>query len=164
MEHKWNIIKHEKAKYKNFLHEWSCLNNDDEYASLHESSKSITEQDEKCVGAIIDYFSQWENSLTTLSSQPITNIVTNEQIDVESITFLLQYLKLGETAYNLFNKYRLQEKTTKLFDTISNIRTVKRSSICVPIFDIKKETASFMRYIDYARTRNYDIKNLLHLT
>ena len=48
----------EKAKYKNFLHEWSCLNNDDKYEAYHESSQSITEQDEKCVGAILDYISQ----------------------------------------------------------------------------------------------------------
>ena len=25
---KWSFIKHEKTKFKNFLHEWSCLNND----------------------------------------------------------------------------------------------------------------------------------------
>ena len=36
-----NIIKHEKTKYKNFLHEWSCLSNDDEYAAHQESSQSI---------------------------------------------------------------------------------------------------------------------------
>ena len=36
---KWSIIKHEKARYKNFLREWSCLNSDDdEYAAHHESS------------------------------------------------------------------------------------------------------------------------------
>ena len=90
---KWNIIKHEKAKHKNFLHDWSCLNNDDEYAAHHESSQSITKQDEKFVRAIIDYISQRGNPFKTLSSQPITNIVTNEQLNVESNTFLLQYLK-----------------------------------------------------------------------
>ena len=46
---KWNITRHEKAKYKNFVHECSCLSNDDEYAVHHESSQSITEQDGKCV-------------------------------------------------------------------------------------------------------------------
>ena len=40
---KWNTVKYEKAKYKNFLHEWSCLNNDDGCAAHHESSESITE-------------------------------------------------------------------------------------------------------------------------
>ena len=112
---KWNIIKHEKAKFKTFLHEWSCLN-DDEYAAHHESFQSITKQDEKCVRAMTDYISQQGNPFTTLSSQPITNIVTNKQLNVESNTFLLQYIKLGETAYCHFNKHRLMEKTLKLFD------------------------------------------------
>ena len=35
---KWNIIKHEKVKYKNFLHGWSSVNNGDEYAAHYESS------------------------------------------------------------------------------------------------------------------------------
>ena len=61
-----------------------------------------------------------------------------------------------------FNKYRPQEKSMQLFATNTKTRTVKRSSTCVPVFDIKKETASFMQYIDYARIRNYDIENLLH--
>ena len=47
--------------------------------------------------------------------------------------------KLGETADSHFNKYRLQEKTAKLFDTIPKARKVKRSSTFVPIFDTKKE-------------------------
>ena len=111
---------------------------------------------------IIDYIRQRENPFTTLSSQPITNINTNEQLNVESNTFPLQCLKVGEIAYSHFNKFWLQEKTAKLFDTIPTTRTVKRSSTCVPIFDTKKETASFVRYIDYARMRNYDIKNFLH--
>ena len=42
--------------------------------------------------------SQQGNPFTMLSSQPITNIVTNAQHDVEPNTFLLQCLKLGETA------------------------------------------------------------------
>ena len=59
-----------------------------------------------------------------------------------------------------FNKYRPQEKSMQLFATNTKTRTVKRSSTCVPVFDIKKETASFMQYIDYARIKNYDIFTL----
>ena len=47
----------------------------------------------------------------------------------------------------------------KLFDTIPKTRTAN-----ILIFDIKKETASFMRYIECSRIRNYDIKNLFFLT
>ena len=72
---KWNIIKHEKAKFRTFLHEWFFLN-DDVYAAHLESFQSITQQDEKCVRAITYYISQRGNSFTTLSPQPITNIVT----------------------------------------------------------------------------------------
>ena len=86
---KWNITRHEKAKYKNFVHECSCLSNDDEYAAHHESSQSITEQDGKCVRVIIDYISQSGKPFTMLSSQLITNIVTNEQLNVEPFYFNL---------------------------------------------------------------------------
>ena len=74
-----------------------------------------------------------------MSSQPITNFLTDDQLNVESNTFILQCLQLGETADSHFNKYRLQEKTAKLFDTIPKARKVKRSSTFVPIFDTKKE-------------------------
>ena len=92
-----------------------------------------------------------------LHSQPMNNIVTNEQLNVESNTFLLQCLKLGETVFSHFNKYCLQEKTMTLLDTIPKTRTVKRSLTCIPLFAVKKETASFMRYINYARIRNYPV-------
>ena len=86
----------------------------------------------------------------------LLTLLQNEQLNVESNNFLLQCIKLRETEYSHFNKYRLIEKTMKLFDTIP------KTTANIVIFDIKKETASFMRYIDCSRIRNYDIKNLLH--
>ena len=101
------------------------------------------------------------NPFATLHSQHIANIA-NAQLDVESNIILLQCLKIGETAYSHCNKYWQQGKTAKLFETVSKAGAVKRYLTSFPIFDTMKETASFMWYIDYSRTRNYVIKNLLH--
>lgn len=114
---KWSISKHEKAKYENFLHVWWCLNNHDEFVALHESYQSITKQGEKCVRAITDYITWRGNPFATLSSQPITNIVTNAQLD-ELNTFLLHCLKLGETAYGHFGILRNVDYKKKLRNSL----------------------------------------------
>ena len=137
------------------------MNEDDEYSLHHEFSNSITEADDKCIRLIFDYISNCGNPFKTEGSYPITNIVTNAQLDAESNAFLLQCLTMGEAACDGFYKSRLEDKTAKLFDTIPKTRKSKRSTANAPKLDIKKETVSFMRYIDYARLRNYDIKNLL---
>ena len=65
----------------------------------------------------------------------------------------------------IFYKYRLEEKTIKLFDKIplkrKSTKNVSSSSSSTSKLDLKKETVSFMRMIDFARTRNFDIKDLL---
>ena len=49
----------------------------------------------------------------------------------------------------------------KLFDKITNVKLGNDSKKRIKCADIKKETIEFMRHIDIARMRNYDISYLL---
>ena len=158
---RWNLVKHKKLKYRSFLQEICGLSDYDEYALHHEYTKSIRETDENCVNAIIGFFNERGNPFDTNSLKPVTNVFTNSQIDEESATFLEQCLELGSNAYQKFYSSRLKDKTTKLFDTISKTRKIKRSKSCDNTADLKKETVTFIRYIDYAKSRGYELKDLL---
>ena len=99
---RWNTIKHEKAKFKNFQQEYCCFSEYDEYVLHHDCSTSTTVTDEKCVNAVIEYVNKHGNPFDRENSNELTNIVTKSQIDHESSTFLQQCLKLGEDAYQNF--------------------------------------------------------------
>ena len=62
-----------------------------------------------------------------------------------------------------FYKSSFEEKTTKLSDTVSKIgkNEKKKKSATFPVYDVNKETIKFLRNIDYARLRNFDLKTLL---
>ena len=90
----------------------------------------------------------------------LPTIFTNSPIDHESSTFLQQCLKQGEDAYQSFYQTRFVDKTEKLFDTILKMRTSKRSTSTIQTYNLKKETVSFIRYIDYVRSQTYGLRNL----
>ena len=71
-----SIIKHEKATYKNNLHKWHCLHDDDRYTLHHEYLKSTTEGHKKY-------------TFDTSDTNRVTNMVTRSQVDIESSVVLL---------------------------------------------------------------------------
>ena len=75
--------------------------------------------------------------------------------------FFRSSIEVGEKAFDEFRCTRLQNKTVDLFDTITKTRTAQKLLAVHKKVDIAKETVKFMRNIDYARLRNYSIKNLL---
>jgi len=84
------------------------------------------------------------------------NLSSGEQLDEKFIEFKIKCVSKGEEE-------RLQNKTVKLFDTISKVvmesgtkRQWKKR------LDVNKATVQFVRQIDIARTRNFDLKKLLH--
>ena len=137
---KWNIVKHEKAKYSTFLQELCSLNEEDEYSLHHEFSKSITEADENCVSLVIDYILKRCNPFEIVYSSEFVNIVTNTKIDRETADFLLKSVEIGDSARKDFYKSRLEQKSSKLFDTIPKTRKVKRPTATALKYDLNKET------------------------
>ena len=51
--YKWNLIKHEKAKYQNFMNTVSCVDEDDKYSLHYEFSDRITKADKHSVAALM---------------------------------------------------------------------------------------------------------------
>ena len=50
---KWNLIKHEKAKYQNFMDIVSCVDEDDKYSLHYEFSDRITKADNHSAAALM---------------------------------------------------------------------------------------------------------------
>ena len=64
--------------------------------------------------------------------------------------------------YSDFKTTRLQDKSKKLFDPINKSFKQSKASVTPRKVDIKKETITALKLIiDYARLRNYDIRELL---
>ena len=159
---KWNIIKHEKAKYRTCLQEICQMSEGDEYSLHHEFSQRITREDQKSVSMIISYLLQRGNPFSTDKATPITNIAFGEVIEESERKFLLDCISLGETARDEFYKSRLVEKTAKLLDNIPKTRkNGSKKKAKQHSYDINKETVKFLQNIDYARLRNFDLKILL---
>ena len=91
----------------------------------------------------------------------ITNIATGEILQNFKIEYLLNSVEQGETLYKQFVETRLIEHSKSLFYTLTK-RNKKEpvSSIDKPV-DIGKENVKALKYIDIARTRDFDIDELL---
>ena len=156
---KWNIIKHEKSRYTNFIEDISNTKDvHSEYSLHHEVSPSVTEADEENVNLIFDYVDHRFNPFN-LKKLKLTNIVTGEEIDG---SFLLNCFTLGEERYKTYYETRLINESLTMFDIIPKVRKQSNTIINQLKVDIKKEAIKASRLIiDIARTRNYDIKKLL---
>ena len=158
---KWNIIMHEKRQFTDFLQDLCCLDDNAEYSFHHEFSNAITEKDEICVKQLVDYMAQRGNPFETSGHNVVKNIVTGTHLETETLEFLTKSIQIGEDAYTEFRKSRLDEKSVKLFAVIPKTRKSRKVSAPKRKRDVQKETNLFMRNIDYARLRNYDVRNLL---
>ena len=84
-----------------------------------------------------------------------------ENVAIGASQFLLNVRPTGESAYAKFRKSRLNEKTVQHVDSIPKTRILSKLSTKKEKNDILKETAAFMRNIDYARLRDYSLATLL---
>ena len=94
---KWNIIKHEKAKYRKFLSEVCLINedDDDEYELHHEFSGTLIEKLEECVSLVVEYIQQHENPFDVSKPRELINLTNRSKIDKEDANFLLNCLSFG---------------------------------------------------------------------
>ena len=158
---KWNLIKHEKAKYRKFLYTACQMDYDDEYSLHHEYSPSVTEADQENISLLVDYILERGNPFNTDKPSEIFNIATGTKLNEEESQFLLHCISLGESARDEFYESRLKVKTTNLFDTIPKTRKTAKKKTLQTVYDVNKETVKFLRNIDYSRLRNFDLGLLL---
>ena len=78
---KWNLIKHERAKYRSFLYTTCQMDEDDEYSFHYEFSKPITESDQKSVASLMNNLMQRRNPFDTEEPKGIINIATGATLD-----------------------------------------------------------------------------------
>ena len=74
---------------------------------------------------------------------------------------MLKCKELGQQIYADFYQSRLDKKSVKLFDNIPKTRKTTKSESLIIKFDLNKEAVNFLRKVDFARLRKYDIKHLL---
>ena len=91
----------------------------------------------------------------------LVNIATKTQLGKDIADFLLNYLSVGKKADEDFPQTRLVEKSADLFATIPLSRKKAKSCHISVEYNLAKETVTFLRKIDLARLRNFDIRYLL---
>ena len=152
-------MKHEKSNHTSLLREISGINNEDEYCLHHELSEQRTEVDKICVNQLASYVKERGNPFN-VKRDAIKNLVTGTTLSDESTSFFLNCFTKGKENYK-FKKERLQDKETKLFNTIPITRPTTRKGKIWKAPDVKKETINFLRIVNYSRLREFDVQFLL---
>ena len=158
---KWNLIKHEKAKYRNFLYDVCNMDDSDEYSLHHEFSERITKADTTSVAALMKNISQRGNPFDLSNPRGVMNIATGAVLEEEDEKFYLNHATLAKSAREEFYRTRLRDKSKSLFDNIPKTRKPKQKVSSAKSYDLNKETVQFLRYIDYGRLRGFDMKTLM---
>ena len=104
------------------------MNDEGEYALYHEFSQSLIEADEECVVQIVNYIEERNNPFDTSSVTKLTNLITGKEMSKETSCILLDRIKTGENSYNRFREARLVDKKEKLFDPITKVREMRKTS------------------------------------
>ena len=157
---KWNIVKHEKSQYTSSLEKVCDIINEDEYSIHHEFSMSRTETDVSAVNQMMDYIKNRGNPFEDSNPLP-RNFKTGELMREPLAKSLIRAVETGEREYSVFKDKRLETKSIKLFDTIQNVKLEEKQCSAKKPPDVNKETLSFLRTIDIARLREYDLQVLL---
>ena len=155
---KWNLIKHEKAKYTRFIDDICNYVEKDEYSLHHEFSTITTTKDEQSVQTVCDFFRKRGD---IFAGENLTNFVTGEVLDASTKAFFLGCIDRGDKLYNDFRDTRIVKKTSALLDRISKAGIPKAKSGNQTSIDKKKETMDLLRIVDIARARCFSIDVLL---
>ena len=157
----YDVIKHEKLQLVNYLLEFCEINYDSEYDLHHESSPAITEKDEMMVKHMTNYIFVRRNPFALQETKELKNLVTENHFTEQERTFLFECLTIGSKAYTDFVEERLNNKSKKLFDTLSCDSKRPKKPVDSKEKDVRIETMQFCKNVDIARTRKYNIHKLL---
>ena len=82
-------------------------------------------------------------------------------LQIFKIEYLLNSVEQGEMLYKQFAETRLIEHSKSLFDTVTKETKKETVSSSDKRVHIEKENVKALKYIDTARTRNFDVQELL---
>ena len=97
-----------------------------------------------------------------VSSTKMKNLSSGKQLNPKLVDFRIKCTTKAEEEYQKFKEEGLEKKSVKLFDLIPKLviengsKQQKKRKI-----DVNKLTVESMRQVDIARTRNYDLRELL---
>ena len=166
----WNITKHENNLHLSNLMEW-CHMDEERESELdlhHDFSPTATRISNERVRVLTNYINMIKRPFNC--GCKLHNVCSDDIIPQNVIDGILKCLEVGESSYEVFKKYRLLEKSVKLHDTIDSNKKIvllkplatNPTAILHPkAVKLEKDVADALRYIDYARERNYDFSNLL---
>ena len=81
-------------------------------------------------------------------------------LQIFKIEYSLNSVEQGEMLYKQFAETRLTEHSKSLFDTLTKEIKKETVSSSDKRMHIEKENVKLLRYIDIARTRNFDVQEL----
>ena len=136
------------------------ISNNDQYSLHHKFSPSVTKNDREAVSNIIDYINEHVNPFR-MDENFLVNLAIGVKFDTCSSEFWIDCLQIGDEHYQNFKMNRLVNKTEKLFDPIHKVRSKQSHKAVTKSDAIKKETVTFMKYVDFARVHKYDLRKLL---
>ena len=116
---RWNIIKHEKHQFSEILSKIFHHNPEGAYTLHHEFTPKKIEIDKSGVERMVEFSNKRNNIFSP--HEDVRNIVPGKKIDV---SFHLNYIEVGEEEYKKFKKTCLKDNSTKLFDTIKNVKNL----------------------------------------
>ena len=96
-----------------------------------------------------------------MDKNTLVNLATGVKFDTCSSEFFINCLQIGDEHYQNFKMNRLVNKTEKLFDPMHKVRSKQSHKAVTKSDAIKKETVTFMKYVDFARVHKYDLRKLL---
>ena len=82
-------------------------------------------------------------------------------LQIFKIKYLLNSVEQGEMLYKQFAETRLIEHSKSLFDTVTKETKKETVTSSDKRVHIEKENVKALKYIDTARTRNFDVQELL---
>ena len=134
---------------------------DDEYSLHHEFSNATKKEDIESVESIKKYAASYQDPFDISLMKNVTNNATGEMPESFEIEYLLNSVEQGETLYKQFVETWLIEHSKSLFDTLTKRNKKESVSSSDKPVDIEKENVKALKYFDIARTRNFNVEELL---
>ena len=134
---------------------------ENQYTIHHEFSEGRMEDDTSAVNSIKKHIEDRSNPFTDTQEFPIS-FSTGKKLEKKLVGNLIENVKIGEEEYVKFKRDRLENKSVKLLDRISNVKMTAKPTIThIKMPDIRKETTMFLRIVEIARMRSFDLHSLL---
>lgn len=164
---KWELNKHEKDKYIDFLTIQTKTSDENEFSVHYEFSPSVTSSDFSCVGLLITWITEHNQNPFNPSSPCLQHrsIFTGCIISHELTSYLLDSISKGKLLYKSYVEERLLETDkqlplqTKISQSFSKVmKSINKSD--QPIKS-QEESNRFLRTVEVAFERGYSLQLLL---